>query len=107
MSVISVDMYLMFSSFEGTKRASERSSVRDMIPYHVTAGGIPMMIVVTSILVDNTPPGNHSLKPHYGERRCWLTNYSVLLFFGLPVMVTIIFDTVLYILAAIYFGKVF
>ena len=103
MTVIAGDMFLMFRSLESMQKASERKGFKAMLPYHILAWGIPAVLVTVSLIVDHTPPKEHSFKPRYGEDRCWMTSesFAVLLFFGTPIFIATILNTTFFILVAL------
>ena len=107
LTVISVDMYKMFQSIEAMQKASERSGCRDMIVQQVLAWGTPALMVVMSVVVDNTPPDTHDVKPHYGERRCWLSSetYAILAFFGIPICIAVILNILLFVVLSVRLRK--
>ncbi|CAH1792406.1 unnamed protein product, partial [Owenia fusiformis] len=102
--IIARDMYMLFgpSSFS---RSSERG-VDVFIMYSIFGWGVPIILVAIALGLDFSDI-DPLYKPMYGaEGLCWITQrYALIIFFTLPIALTIIINVGLFIPTAITLWK--
>ena len=105
MNVIAVDTWLVFRPSAAYSRAD--GDERSLIGYFFIGWGIPIILVVVPITM-NYVDVDTTFRPEFGGFRCWYTQrYAMLIYFGLPVAVSIILNICLYTLTAISLHKSF
>ena len=98
MNVIAMDTWLIFRPSAAFSRAEEdKMSLR----WHCIFGwGVPILLVSISI-VTNFADVYEGFSPEFGGPRCWYTRrYAMLLYFGVPLMLSSAMNAALFILTS-------
>ena len=98
MNVITMDTWLIFRPSAAFSRAEEdKRSLR----WHCIFGwGIPILLVSISIIT-NFADVHEGFSPEFGGSRCWYTSrYAMLLYFGVPLMLSSAMNAALFILSS-------
>ena len=105
MNVIAVNTWLAFRPSAAFSRADDEG--RSLVIHYLLGWGIPLLLVVGSIVINYTNGGGQ-FSPEFGGSRCWYTQrYAMLLYFGLPIALSIIINITLYIWTSINLHKAF
>ena len=93
MNIIAVDTWLVFRPSAAFSRADDEE--KSLLIHIICGWGIPFLLVVVSIVINYTK-GNEKFSPEFGGSRCWYTQrYAMLLYFGLPIALSIIINITL------------
>ncbi len=94
MSVIAIDTWLTFKSSNAFSKVDETEAIWK---YSLIAWGLPLLIMAVSIAFNHADI-NDRFKPNFGGDRCWYTErHAMLVFFGIPIAISILLNIVLYI----------
>ena len=105
MNVIAVDTWLVFRPSSAFSRSDEEQ--RSLIMHYVLGWGIPFLLVAVSVIM-NFLDVDEKFRPEFGGSRCWYTQrYAMLIYFGVPIGISIILNIALYIHTAINLHKAF
>ncbi len=105
MSVIAMDTWLVFRPSSAFSRANDGpKGIRN----HIILGwGIPVVLMILPIALNHANI-NDDFVPGFGGDRCWYQKrYAMLIFFGIPILISICMNTVLYIFTAINLREAF
>ena len=99
MSIVSFDMFRVFRAISNLERYSIKPGWKVMLRYQLMGWGIPFVLVLITLAADFLLPTPYNLKPKYGQDNCWLSpnGYGVLIYFGVPVFMLIIFNCIIFI----------
>ncbi len=99
MNVIAVDTWLVFRPSSAFSRAEEEG--RPLIIHLILGWGIPLLLVALPTAINYTN-AFYRFHPNFGGIRCWYTQrYAMLVYFGIPVGMSILLNTILYIYTAL------
>ena len=103
MNIIGVDTWLVFRPSAAFFRADDKEK---SLLIHIMCGwGIPLLLATISIAM-NYINADENFSPEFGGSRCWYTQrYAMLLYFGLPIALSIIINITLYIWTSINLHK--
>ena len=105
MNVIAVDTWLVFRPSSAFSRSDEKE--KSLIVHYVLGWGIPLLLVLLSLGM-NYSDVNVDFRPEFGGSRCWYTKrYAMLVYFGVPMAISILMNIFFYIHTAISLRKAF
>ena len=105
MNVIAVDTWLVFKPSAAYSRADDEG--RSLILHYLLGWGIPLLLVTVSTGM-NYSDVDERFVPEFGGSRCWYTQrYAMLIYFGVPIALSIILNITLYIWTSINLHKAF
>ena len=105
MNIITVDTWLVFRPSSSFSRSDEGG--RSLGVYLACGWGIPLLFVTISINM-NYVDVDEKFKPEFGGPRCWYTQrFAMLLYFGVPIAMSILLNIILYIYTSINLHKAF
>ena len=105
MNVIAVDTWLVFKPSAAFSRADEQE--KSLLVHIICGWGIPILLVAVSIAI-NYSDVDERFVPKFGGSRCWYTQrYAMLLYFGVPIALSIILNIFLYISTSYNLHKAF
>ncbi len=94
MSVIAKDTWFTFKSSNAFSKVNETEAIWK---YSLIAWGLPIVIMIVPIYFNHADIDDR-FKPHFGGDRCWYTErYAMLVFFGIPIAISILLNIILYI----------
>ena len=103
MNIIAVDTWLVFRPSAAFSRAHDEE--KPLLVYIICGWGIPLLLVTVSIAM-NYIDTDKNFKPEFGGSRCWYTErYAMLLYFGVPIALSILLNLFLYIHTSINLHK--
>ena len=105
MNVIAVDTWLVFRpSSAFTRSDDDKSSLKK---HYILGWGIPALLVALSIGM-NYSDIDERFQPGFGGSRCWYTQrYAMLIYFGIPIGLSILLNIVLYVHTSFNLHKAF
>ena len=105
MNVIAVDTWLVFRPSSSFSRAADEG--RSLLIHIICGWGIPLFLVTISIAM-NYVDADEKFKPEFGGSRCWYTQrYAMLLYFGVPIALSILLNIFLYVHTSVNLHKAF
>ena len=105
MNIIAVDTWLAFRPSAAFSRADDEG--RSLVLHYLLGWGIPLLLVAVSIVINYTSVDG-KFNPEFGGSRCWYTQrYAMLLYFGLPITLSMIINITLYTWTSINLHKAF
>ena len=105
MNVIAVDTWLVFRPSSAFSRSDEEQ--RSLIVHFALGWGISAVLVVLSIGM-NYSDVDVNFRPEFGGSRCWYTQrYAMLIYFAVPIAVSILVNICLYVSTSINLHKAF
>ena len=105
MNIIAVDTWLVFRPSAAYSRADDEG--RSLVLHYILGWGIPLLLVTVSI-VTNYSDVDEQFSPDFGGFRCWYTQrFAMLLYFGVPIALSIILNIILYIWTSLNLHKAF
>ena len=105
MNVIAVDTWLVFRPSSSFSRADDEG--RSLLIHIICGWGIPLLLVTISIAM-NYVDVDEKIRPEFGGSRCWYKQrYAMLLYFGVPIAMSILLNISLYIHTSINLHKAF
>ncbi len=106
MNVIAVDTWLVFKASSAFSRAEEMG--KSFILYLCIGWGLPVLLVAVSIITHFVDSVNVNFSPQFGGSRCWYTQrYAMLLYFGVPIAISILLNTGIYIHTSVNLHRAF
>ena len=104
-NIIAVDTWLVFRPSSSFSRAADEG--RSLVIHIICGWGIPLLLVTISIAM-NYVDADEKFKPEFGGSRCWYTQrYAMLLYFGVPIALSILLNIFLYVHTSINLHKAF
>ncbi len=104
MNVIATDTWLTFRSTNAFSKVDEAETIWK---YSLLAWGVPVVIMIFPISFNHSNIDD-KFKPNFGGDRCWYTErYAMLIFFGIPIAISILLNTILYISTSYNLHKAF
>ena len=104
MNVIATDTWLTFRSTNAFSKVDEAETIWK---YSLLAWGVPVVIMIFPISFNHSNIDD-KFKPNFGGDRCWYTErYAMLIFFGIPIAISILLNTILYISTSYNLNKAF
>ncbi len=108
MNVIALDTYLIFRPSAAFYRASRVEADRSLVVHLIAGWGIPALLVTIPLVVNFVGNIDSRFDPDFGGSRCWYTQrYAMLVFFGAPVMISLLFNAIVYVLTVISLRRAF
>ena len=105
MNVIAVDTWLVFRPSSSFSRAADEG--RSLLIHIICGWGIPLLLVTVSIAMSYVD-ADEKFKPEFGGPRCWYTQrYAMLLYFGVPIALSILLNIFLYVHTSVNLHKAF
>ena len=105
MNIIAMDTWLVFRPSAAFIRADDEN--RSLVFHYLLGWGIPLLLVVISIVLNYTNM-DEKFNPEFGGSRCWYTQrYAMLLCFGLPIALSILLNITLYIWTSLNLHRAF
>ncbi len=106
MNVMSFDIWCTFSSTNTVVSVHQHG--KKFVIYSIYGWGVPTLILLISIIVNYSLGEDSMYRPGYGEGLgCWISyRYALLLFFGLPLLVVIISNCIMYTLTLLELQKI-
>ena len=105
MNVIAVDTWLVFRPSAAFSLADEQE--KSLLVHIICGWGIPQLLVAVSIGM-NYSDVDERFVPEFGGSRCWYTQrYAMLLYFGVPIALSILLNIFLYISTCYNLHKAF
>ena len=105
MNIIAVDHWLVFRPSAAFLRSDEED--RSLIIHYLCGWGIPLLLVTISIGMNYSNVEERFI-PEFGGPRCWYTQrYAMLLYFGIPIALSILINIVLYIWTSLNLRQAF
>ena len=105
MNVIAVDTWLVFRPSAAYSRVDDEG--RSLLIHIICGWGIPLLLVTASIGM-NYSDVDEQFSPEFGGPICWYTQrYAMLLYFVLPIAISILVNIILYILTSVNLHKAF
>ena len=95
MNVIAFDTWLVFRPSAAFSRSDEEQ--RSLFVHYVVGWGIPLSLVGLSLGM-NYSDIDERFRPEFGGSRCWYTQrYAMIIYFGVPMALSILLNTYFYI----------
>ena len=109
MSIVSYDMFRVFRSINNLDQFAIRPGWKMMVRYQLIGWLCPIVVIAITMLIEYAFPTPFNFKPRYGKDNCWLSNegYGVLMYFGIPVFILIIFNCCIFIVTSRALRKAF
>ena len=105
MNIIAVDTWLVFRPSAAYSRADDEE--KSLLVHLICGWGIPLVLVAMSIGM-NYSDMNEKYVPEFGGSRCWYTQrYAMLLYFGVPIALSILLNIFLYVSTSYNLHKAF
>lgn len=104
MNVIALDTWLVFRPSAAFSRASEEE--RSLVAHYIVGWGLPLLLVAVPVVMNYVDISNENFTPDFGGVRCWYRHrWAMLVYFGIPIAVSIILNIYLYIHTSINLRK--
>ena len=109
MSIVSYDMFRVFRSINNLDQFAIRPGWKTMIRYQLIGWLCPIVVIAITLLSEYTFPTPFDFKPRYSIDNCWLSNegYGVLMYFGIPVFILILFNCCIFVVTSRALQKAF
>ena len=105
MNIIAMDTWLVFRPSASFSRADDEE--KSLLIHIICGWGIPLLLVAAPIGM-NIAEVNGKFMPEFGGSRCWYTQrYAMLLYFGVPIALSILLNIFLYISTSYNLHKAF
>ena len=105
MNIIAVDTWLVFTPSAAYSRVDDEG--RSLVLHYLLEWGIPLLLVTVFIGI-NYSDVEEQFSPEFGGPICWYTQrYANLLYFSLPIAVSILVNIILYIMTSLNLHKAF
>ena len=106
MNVIAVDTWLVFRPSSAFSHSDEKQ--QSLTVHCIVGWGIPLLVVTPSIAMNYVDTEHEYWKPEFGGPRCWYTQrYAMLVYFGVPIAVSILVNMCLYIVTCMNLFQAF
>ena len=105
MNVIAVDTWLAFRPSSTFAKSADRD--KSLWRHVVISWGFPLVFASIAVGVDYSEAKN-TYKPNFGGLRCWFTQrIALMIYFGLPIVISIVLNICFYILTALNLRRAF
>ena len=102
-NIIAVDILLGFRPSAAFSHSDEEQW--SLTVYYVVGWGIPLLLVGLSLGMNYSDIGER-FRPEFGGSRCWyMQRYAMLVYFGVPIALSIILNIILFIYTSINLNK--